>query len=182
MGNSGQAAFCSVNKPGGYYNDDPDSRGGAFDCASPSWDSRPMCSTKHMESPFNCNSNGELPMRIMSEAQMKEDKINAWTKDMTESTSCGGISLSCGSNTKAPSGYLADTQDGGTIVLDSRDGPVWVDDAEDSRIVGISPDEGGDVVMKTPQILNQLIKDQEPVANGKMSNGKTRHDMRQRKV
>merc|ERR1719282_1441903 len=49
--------------------------------------------------------------------------------------------MSCGSTQLAPMDYLADTQEQGAIMLDSREGPVWMDDERDQVVVGLDPGE-----------------------------------------
>lgn len=93
-------------------------------------------------------------MELASSHNPNFDRVDPWTRDLATTVGC----TTCGSNTTAPRGYLADTQGNGTIVLDSREGPMWVDDANDSRPVHLDPDESNDRdtqmlmdSMKTPQ-------------------------------
>jgi len=58
--------------------------------------------------------------------------------------------MSCGGSTQAPKGYLADTQDNGAIVLDSKDGPLWMD--EETRPFPLDVEEGGNVA--APHCIN----------------------------
>merc|ERR1711924_461087 len=63
-----------------------------------------------------------------------QDRINPWTtKDMGDQSECTSI-LTCSNPTKAPSMYLADSRGAGTIMLDSRNWPTWVEPDEDNRI------------------------------------------------
>merc|ERR1719210_665126 len=49
--------------------------------------------------------------------------------------------MTCGNTQLAPMDYLADTQEQGAIVFDSREGPVWMDDERDQVVVGLDPGE-----------------------------------------
>merc|ERR1719188_237522 len=81
----------------------------------------------------------------MSDMQsLQADRINSWTKDLGPgSVQCGQVkaALTCDTPTAAPEGYLADTQDQGAILLDSRVGPVWLDDEGEDQVVGLQPGE-----------------------------------------
>merc|ERR1711879_759021 len=44
-------------------------------------------------------------------------------------------------STTAPTGYIADSQGPGAIMMDARIGPMWVDEEKDSRQVNLDPEE-----------------------------------------
>uniref|UniRef100_A0A7S4RAI7 Uncharacterized protein n=1 Tax=Alexandrium monilatum TaxID=311494 RepID=A0A7S4RAI7_9DINO len=126
MGAEG-STFCSVSSPAGYLDTDS------------------MCSCAPAGNKFESKR-----MHVMSANSIHADRINPWTKDLLASNSCG----TCGSNAIAPTGYLADTPDHGAIVLDSRHGPLWVDDDKDSRPVDLDPEEESN--MRIPEVVARI--------------------------
>mmetsp|Transcript_74365 Transcript_74365/g.172345 ORF Transcript_74365/g.172345 Transcript_74365/m.172345 type:complete len:157 (+) Transcript_74365:73-543(+) len=124
------SAFCSVSRPGGYLDAD--------------------------RKPFSCVPSGQRfeskRMQVTSADSMHGERISPWTKDLGASQGCGG----CGGHgpVAAPKGYLADTQDEGAIVLDSREGALWVDDDRDSRPVDLEPGEEGGV--RIPEVIARI--------------------------
>jgi len=126
MGAEG-STFCSLSSPAGYL--DADS---TRSCA-----------------PAGGKSESKR-MQVMSADSIRADRINPWTKDLVASSSCG----TCGSNAVAPAGYLADTPDRGAIVLDSRHGPLWIDDDRDSRPVDLDPGEASS--MRIPEVVARI--------------------------
>uniref|UniRef100_A0A7S2N2Q2 Uncharacterized protein n=1 Tax=Alexandrium andersonii TaxID=327968 RepID=A0A7S2N2Q2_9DINO len=124
------STFCSTSNPGGYLDADA-----MCSCAPPS-----------AKSSFESTR-----MQVASATSMRGDRINPWTKDLATNPTCGG----CGPPaTTAPRDYLADTVDDGAIVLDSREGPVWVDDDQDSRPVDLDPGENSG--MRIPEVVTRM--------------------------
>mmetsp|Transcript_113408 Transcript_113408/g.177259 ORF Transcript_113408/g.177259 Transcript_113408/m.177259 type:complete len:159 (-) Transcript_113408:148-624(-) len=122
---------CSVTKPGGYDDEMPG-------CM-------PEPSKPTQAGGFSsCTLNGDDPnlsrtMDFSSIDQVNKDKISPWARNQTKGQ-CHNM-LSCGVN-GPPIGRIAETADGGVLVFDSRDFPIWLDDEEgDSRVVGLDPME-----------------------------------------
>mmetsp|Transcript_29940 Transcript_29940/g.95526 ORF Transcript_29940/g.95526 Transcript_29940/m.95526 type:complete len:187 (-) Transcript_29940:89-649(-) len=127
MGAEG-STFCSASNPGGYLDADH------------------TCTCAPSGHKFESKR-----MQVSSADGMGSDRINPWTKDLGTNQGCG----SCVSpTTVAPKGYLADTQDEGAIVLDSREGPLWMDEERDSRTVDLDPGEDGG--MRIPEAVARM--------------------------
>lgn len=114
-----ESVLCSTGKPGGFED--------------------PTCSC----APRNPNRPGR--MQVAGVDSLDKDRINPWTKNIDPDdleTNCG---MACAGpavgSTTAPAGYLADTQDGGAIVMDSRAGPLWMDDDKETRRYDLDPEE-----------------------------------------
>jgi len=126
------SAFCSASQPGGYH-DRSDMQ---------SFPMPPACGASAMACGAGPPGRKQMPIGGMD--SLRDERINAWTKDLGPNTECSQAAhvLSCGSATSAPLDYLADTQDRGAILLDSREGPIWMDDErEDQIVVGLDPGE-----------------------------------------
>lgn len=69
-------------------------------------------------------------MPLATPESLQDDRINAWSNDLGDHAECSSTLqvLSCGGTTRAPMNYLADMQTKGAIMLDSREGPVLMDD------------------------------------------------------
>mmetsp|Transcript_43951 Transcript_43951/g.80312 ORF Transcript_43951/g.80312 Transcript_43951/m.80312 type:complete len:143 (-) Transcript_43951:85-513(-) len=120
--------MCSMTKPHGF---EPD-------CTMSSMQRR---EEGFEETPFR-------PMQVSSYDAVQKEKINAWTKDVPDPAACSLAQMAnCSKPLQAPQDYLADTQDSGRIILDSREGPVWMDD-KDEELVKISNGKFGPADMK----------------------------------
>mmetsp|Transcript_123390 Transcript_123390/g.245658 ORF Transcript_123390/g.245658 Transcript_123390/m.245658 type:complete len:185 (-) Transcript_123390:135-689(-) len=88
------------------------------------------------------NKYSRQQMELGNSSNPNLERVDPWTRDL--SSSPGLSTCACGSTTTAPRGYLADTQGNGSIVLDSKEGPMFVDDDKDSRPVHLHPDESNE--------------------------------------
>ncbi|CAL1145624.1 unnamed protein product, partial [Cladocopium goreaui] len=79
-------------------------------------------------------SSSRIPMQLADDRALEEDKINRWTKDLGPWGQTLGptmaSTLSCGKAQTAPEDYLADSQDGHAILMDSREGPAFMEEKE----------------------------------------------------
>mmetsp|Transcript_127858 Transcript_127858/g.319197 ORF Transcript_127858/g.319197 Transcript_127858/m.319197 type:complete len:182 (+) Transcript_127858:77-622(+) len=126
------STFCSASKPGG-YNDRKDMQ---------SFPPMPSCGANAMACGHGPPGPKRMPIAGMD--SLRDERINAWTKDLGPNAECSQMAhvLTCGSATSAPMDYLADTQDKGAILLDSHKGPIWMDDeCEDQKVIGLEPGE-----------------------------------------
>lgn len=93
-------------------------------------------------------SSSRMPMQLADNRALEEEKINRWTKDLGPWGERLGpsmaSSLSCGKAQTAPEEYLADSQDGHAILMDSREGPAFMEDKEFS----LHPGEIGSAHLK----------------------------------
>mmetsp|Transcript_114915 Transcript_114915/g.245341 ORF Transcript_114915/g.245341 Transcript_114915/m.245341 type:complete len:151 (-) Transcript_114915:52-504(-) len=78
---------------------------------------------------YRSPQNGLMPMQVGSADSMKADRIDQWSQDLNEATTCGG--LSCGGHTVAPSDIMADTAHGSIVLRDDEEGALWIDDEID---------------------------------------------------
>eukprot|EP00439_Symbiodinium_sp_Y106_P018922 s1663_g2.t1 len=91
-------------------------------------------------------SASRIPMQLADERVLEADRINKWTKDLGSVGQHLGpglaSTLTCGRAQAAPENYLADAQDSQAIIMDSREGPAFVDYAgmEDMEF-GLHPGE-----------------------------------------
>eukprot|EP00448_Togula_jolla_P006105 CAMPEP_0170616030 /NCGR_PEP_ID=MMETSP0224-20130122/25655_1 /TAXON_ID=285029 /ORGANISM="Togula jolla, Strain CCCM 725" /LENGTH=190 /DNA_ID=CAMNT_0010941805 /DNA_START=71 /DNA_END=643 /DNA_ORIENTATION=+ len=155
-GQESTETLCSTSRPGGYEREE------AKVPLSLNCSSAQMAMTKNLKvqsclsvENYRRNEYSQEPMQVATKATLQKDRINAWTRDIEES-SCGGFDMMCGGPAVAPSGYLADTQADGVIVLDAFAGPMWRD--EDLRVVQLEPDESGPVVDLPRATRQDLVK------------------------
>lgn len=132
MGNEG--SFCSAGHPGA--TDAHDAPGLALNCGG-------GCSGPNLRriQEWGADEDTARPMQVGNLESLRDDRINAFSKDIKAASMCGMTGMTCGKATKAPTGYLADTLDGGMIVVDSKDGPIWMDDESQETFIPYSASE-----------------------------------------
>eukprot|EP00930_Biecheleria_cincta_P083434 TRINITY_DN73002_c0_g1_i1.p1 TRINITY_DN73002_c0_g1~~TRINITY_DN73002_c0_g1_i1.p1 ORF type:complete len:175 (-),score=29.55 TRINITY_DN73002_c0_g1_i1:41-565(-) len=124
------STLCSTASPNGYGRGDLHGR-------TPIMDPTSACAAGRATS--------RIPMQFTDAHVLEGEKINKWTKDLGDAGHRFGpemiSALSCGNAQAAPQDYLADTQDGHAIVMDSREGPAFVDVEDEDVEVGLHPGE-----------------------------------------
>eukprot|EP00441_Pelagodinium_beii_P036780 CAMPEP_0197630198 /NCGR_PEP_ID=MMETSP1338-20131121/7765_1 /TAXON_ID=43686 ORGANISM="Pelagodinium beii, Strain RCC1491" /NCGR_SAMPLE_ID=MMETSP1338 /ASSEMBLY_ACC=CAM_ASM_000754 /LENGTH=148 /DNA_ID=CAMNT_0043201369 /DNA_START=30 /DNA_END=473 /DNA_ORIENTATION=+ len=133
------SVLCSASAPNGYNKDKLPMSANAI----PSCDAVGRASSRQ-------------PMQFVDEDVLESERINRWTKDLGVTGQRFGpdviSALSCGSAQAAPQEYLADTQDGHAIVMDSREGPTFMEFEEDQIEVGLDPDESSSEALRRAKI------------------------------
>eukprot|EP00419_Tripos_fusus_P024925 CAMPEP_0172711100 /NCGR_PEP_ID=MMETSP1074-20121228/58000_1 /TAXON_ID=2916 /ORGANISM="Ceratium fusus, Strain PA161109" /LENGTH=78 /DNA_ID=CAMNT_0013534677 /DNA_START=212 /DNA_END=448 /DNA_ORIENTATION=+ len=72
---------------------------------------------------------------------MYGDRISPWTRNPDMPSAQPGCGSCSGSKTAAPKEYLADTADGGAIILDAKARPICTVGDDDSRPIELDPEE-----------------------------------------
>mmetsp|Transcript_108714 Transcript_108714/g.307492 ORF Transcript_108714/g.307492 Transcript_108714/m.307492 type:complete len:170 (+) Transcript_108714:62-571(+) len=100
-----------------------------------------ICSASHPAGFCSHDSgNTKRPMEVTTADAVNGDHISPWTSNPND-RGPAAVMLACGANvTAAPADYLADTPNAGVVMVDSREGPIWMDEAED-RAFGLEPGE-----------------------------------------
>jgi len=86
---------------------------------------------------------GRKRMQLATSDALQDDRINAWSNDMGDHAECSSTMhlLTCGGTARAPATYLADMQGTGAIMLDSREGPLLMEEDGEDQVVRMDPGE-----------------------------------------
>ncbi|CAE8685849.1 unnamed protein product [Polarella glacialis] len=137
------STLCSVDRPVGYEAEHAPSLPEFFSKATSS------CAAGR--------SSSRIEMEIATPGALKSERINMWSKNLGEVGDTFGprlaSALSCDEAISAPEEYLADTQDGHCIIMDSREGPTFMDLEDDDR--QMRPDQGECVVDPAAVVMKQ---------------------------